>query len=132
MINKTTAKQRTLLVLLSALLFAAQCGKKEADAPQADVDLRYARYAIALYSKAGSTAKGDYVTTLTKTEKVEVEFPVGHPRRRAEGIPLLLAKAEENFKSHYDAAKTGEIMALMADQQKLEGLKVTDFMAALV
>src|SRR5262249_44897907 len=33
------------------------------------------------------------------TDKVTVEYPVGHRRRRAEGVPLLLAKFEENLRS---------------------------------
>lgn len=119
MINKTTAKQRTLLVLLSALIFAVQCGKKEADAPQADADLRYARYAIALYSKAGSTAKGDYVTTLTKTEKVEVEDkanvdgpkgPVAYIKVRAAGDKVGFAE-ERHFAT--------EVAVVLSDSPKL-------------
>lgn len=67
----------------------------------------------------------------SSTEKVEVEFPIGHPRRRAEGIPLLLAKADENFKKHYSDAQADDILAMMSDQTQLEAMKVTDFMAAL-
>jgi 2-methylcitrate dehydratase len=33
----------------------------------------------------------------TSTAKVAVEYPLGHRRRRAEGIPLLLAKARDAF-----------------------------------
>ena len=33
------------------------------------------------------------------TEKVTVEYPIGHRRRRAEGVPLLLAKFEENLRA---------------------------------
>lgn len=68
----------------------------------------------------------------SSTEKVEVEFPIGHPRRRKEGIPLLLAKAEENLKSHYSSGQADKIMALMSDQKLLEDMKVTDFMTELV
>lgn len=117
---KKTAKQGALLVLLSALIFAAQCGKKEGDAPQkADADLRYARYAIALYSKAGSTAKGDYVTTLTKTEKVEVEDqanvdgpkgPVTYIKVRAAGDKIGFAE-ERHFAT--------EVAVVLSDSPKL-------------
>jgi 2-methylcitrate dehydratase len=67
----------------------------------------------------------------SSTEKVEVQYPIGHPRRREEGIPLLLEKAEHNFKSHYDAGHADKIMALMNNQSHLENLKVTEFMDAL-
>ena len=33
------------------------------------------------------------------TEKVTVEYPIGHRRRRAEGTPLLMAKFEDNLRS---------------------------------
>ena len=68
----------------------------------------------------------------TSTDKVEVEYPVGHPRRRAEGIPLLLEKFEENLKSHYSDEQAENIMEICSDQNKLEAMKVTEFMAALV
>ncbi len=68
----------------------------------------------------------------TKTEKVEVEYPVGHKRRRKEGFPLIEAKAKEYFGDHYDAKQADKILAMMLDQKKLEGMKVTEFMGALV
>ena len=33
----------------------------------------------------------------TKTEKVEVEYPIGHRRRRKEGIPILEEKFRRNL-----------------------------------
>lgn len=68
----------------------------------------------------------------SSTEKVEVEYPVGHRRRRDEGFPLIIAKAEDYFKGHYNVDQADKIMAMMADQGDLEDMKVTDFMAALV
>lgn len=68
----------------------------------------------------------------TKTDRIEVEYPVGHRRRREEGVPLLLEKADHNLKTHYNAGQADKIMSLMDDQEFLENMKVTDFMAALV
>ncbi len=68
----------------------------------------------------------------TSTEKVEVEYPIGHPRRREQGIPLLISKAEKNLKTHYDSGHADKIMAMMSDQSYLEDMTVTNFMAALV
>ena len=41
----------------------------------------------------------------TVLDEVEVEYPVGHKRRRAEGTPLLLEKFERHIKPHFDATQ---------------------------
>jgi 2-methylcitrate dehydratase len=64
----------------------------------------------------------------SKTEKVEIEYPVGHKRRRAEGIPLLEEKFAANLKTHFKPAQVDAILKACADQKKLEDMKVTDFM----
>lgn len=68
----------------------------------------------------------------TSTDRIEIEYPVGHKRRREEGIPLLKAKFESNINGHYDADQAAKILDMCADQKELEAMKVTDFMAALV
>ena len=40
----------------------------------------------------------------TKLEEVEVEYPVGHKRRRAEGTPLLINKFKRHISYHFDEA----------------------------
>lgn len=68
----------------------------------------------------------------TSTERVEIEYPIGHKRRRADGIPLLQAKFEANIKGHYKADQAQKIIDLCADQKAFEAMKVTDVMKALV
>src|SRR6185436_1737219 len=65
----------------------------------------------------------------TKTEKIAVEYPIGHRRRRAEGIPVLHQKAETAFMAHYGAEKAGQLMGLFADRTKLEAMPVHEFAA---
>jgi len=67
----------------------------------------------------------------SSTERVEVLFPLGHRRRRAEGIPLLRRKAEDAFAAHFGAGKAGELMQLFSDRGRLEAMPVREFMAAL-
>jgi len=62
------------------------------------------------------------------TDRVEVHFPIGHRRRRAEGIPLLRQKARAAFSGHFGAAKAARIMDLFADQARLEATPVQEFM----
>ncbi|HET6419765.1 MAG TPA: bifunctional 2-methylcitrate dehydratase/aconitate hydratase [Geobacteraceae bacterium] len=66
------------------------------------------------------------------TEKVEVEYPFGHPRRRAEGVPLLVRKFGENLITRFSEEQTEEILQLMNDRRKLEGMPVNEFMELLV
>jgi 2-methylcitrate dehydratase len=40
----------------------------------------------------------------TVLDEVEVEYPVGHKRRREEGTPLLLAKFRRHIGHHFDEA----------------------------
>ena len=66
----------------------------------------------------------------TKSEKIAVEYPIGHRRRRAEGIPVLQQKARDAFAAHYGAEKAESLMTLFADRGRLESLPVDQFMAA--
>jgi len=63
----------------------------------------------------------------TKTDKVAVEYPIGHRRRRKDGIPLLQAKAQAAFANHYGAAKSKSLMDLFADRAQLEAMPVHEF-----
>ena len=66
----------------------------------------------------------------TNTAKVAVEYPIGHRRRRAEGIPVLRQKAESAFAAHYGQEKAAELMALFADRATLEAMPVHAFSTA--
>ena len=68
----------------------------------------------------------------TSTEKVEVEYPIGHRRRREEGIPVLIKKFEENLKTQFSSERVEKIMKICEDQNDLESLNVTDFMEILI
>ena len=63
----------------------------------------------------------------TATNEVEVEYPIGHKRRRKEGIPILEKKFKDNLSITYDEFKSNEIFELCMDQRKLEEISVADF-----
>jgi 2-methylcitrate dehydratase len=65
----------------------------------------------------------------THTERVAIDYPIGHRRRRAEGIPELVAKFERNLATLFDAKQRAAIQAACADQDRFEALLVEDFMA---
>ena len=64
----------------------------------------------------------------SSTEKVEIEYPVGHRRRREEGIPLLEAKFKKNLETRFPSWKCEKIFGICLDQDKLESTPVKDFM----
>ena len=66
------------------------------------------------------------------TKQVEINYPVGHRRRRKEGIPLLEDKFKSNLATRFPAKRCAEIFALCKDQKKLEQTPVNDFMDLFV
>jgi 2-methylcitrate dehydratase len=68
----------------------------------------------------------------TATEKVAVEYPIGHPRRRAEGEPLLLAKFERNLRGRLPGKQAAEVVALCSDAGRLGETRVEELVDLLV
>ncbi|MCA9017131.1 MAG: MmgE/PrpD family protein, partial [Planctomycetaceae bacterium] len=65
------------------------------------------------------------------TDRIEIEYPVGHRRRRTEGIPLLEAKFRANLATRFPARRCEEIFNLCKDQVQLEAMPVNEFMDLL-
>jgi 2-methylcitrate dehydratase len=63
----------------------------------------------------------------TSTARVEVEYPVGHRRRREEGYPLLDAKFAVNLARRFAAKQQATILAACADTARLESMPVDRF-----
>jgi 2-methylcitrate dehydratase len=63
----------------------------------------------------------------SSTPLSEVEYPLGHPRRRAEGIPLLMEKFGKNVARVFAAKQRDGILAVCLEQQRLEAMPVHEF-----
>ena len=68
----------------------------------------------------------------SSTEQVEINYPVGHRRRREEGIPLLEEKFKANLATRFPAKRSAKIFDLCKDQKALEQTAVNDFMDLFV
>ncbi len=68
----------------------------------------------------------------SKSTNVTVEYPVGHRRRRKEGIPLLEAKFRTNLARRFPEKQRAAIDALCQDQKKLEATPVHEFVDLFV
>ena len=84
-------------------------------------DKRSIANAIVIHFKDGSS-----------TEQVEVEYPIGHRRRREQGIPLLIEKFKANLSTQFSENRTKEILSLCEDQSTLENSSVIDFMNLMI
>lgn len=64
----------------------------------------------------------------TTLDEVVVEYPIGHARRRIEGIPLLIEKYKKNLARVFPMVQQEEILRLSLDRQRLEATPVNEFM----
>jgi 2-methylcitrate dehydratase len=84
-------------------------------------DKRYIGNAIQVFFKDGSS-----------TERVAVDFPIGHRKRRAEGMPVLVRKFEQSVAAHFSPKQTAKIRQLFANRKQLSGMLVSDFVTQMV
>ncbi len=68
----------------------------------------------------------------TATARVQVDCPIGHRRRRAEGYPVLVKKFELSLAELFPERQRGRIQALFADPARLDSTAVDDLVAHLV
>ncbi|WP_199098449.1 bifunctional 2-methylcitrate dehydratase/aconitate hydratase [Dyella sp. ASV21] len=64
----------------------------------------------------------------THTNKVSVDYPIGHRKRRAEGIPLLLKKFEGAMRGHLPAHRVRAILEATAEPVRLDTMPVQEFL----
>jgi 2-methylcitrate dehydratase len=86
-----------------------------------DADKRYIGNAVQVFFRDGSS-----------TPRVQVDYPIGHRKRRAEGMPVLVKKFETSVEAHFGPKQAERIKALFAAPKSLDALPVNELMAALV
>lgn len=64
----------------------------------------------------------------TQTERVEVNFPIGHRRRRAEGLPILQEKFRTSLAARLGAERLAKLNDLCRDAKRLRATAVDEFM----
>jgi 2-methylcitrate dehydratase len=84
-------------------------------------DKRYIGNAVQVFFKDG-----------TATERVQIEVPLGHRKRRAEGIPVLVKKFEASVMAHFSPLQTERIRTLFEDRATLEATPVHEFVSAMI
>ncbi len=86
-----------------------------------DPEKRSIANAVTVFFKDGS-----------QVDEIAIEYPVGHKRRREEGIPLLLEKYRKNLARIFDESQQEAITNLTLDYEKLSNTSVSKLMDILV
>ena len=68
----------------------------------------------------------------SKSEEIVVEYPVGHKRRREEGLPLLEAKFKTNLRRIFDDAQVAKIEAASLNYESLLSMRADEFLTLFV
>ena len=68
----------------------------------------------------------------TRTQEVVVEYPIGHRRRREEGIPVLIEKFRTNIARRFAGRQQQAILDVALDAQRLAAIPVHEFVDLMV
>lgn len=94
-------------------------------------DPRYSREYLEADKRSIANAVQVFFKDGSSTERIAVEYPIGHRRRRAEGIPVLEQKFLSNLRTRFPEHRCQQIMALCLDKVRLEATPVNVFMEML-
>ena len=84
-------------------------------------DKRYIGNALQVFFRDGSA-----------TARVQVDYPIGHRKRRAEGMPVLVRKFETSVDAQFGPKQAERIKTLFSSQKSLDAMPVNELVAALV
>ena len=65
-------------------------------------------------------------------KEVVVEYPIGHRRRRTEGMPVLVEKFRTNLARRFPAKQQAAILDVALDAKRLEAMPVHEFVDLMV
>ena len=68
----------------------------------------------------------------SKSPEIVVEYPVGHRRRRDEGLPLLISKYQRNLSRIFDKEHCQQIEAVSLDFDRLKDVQIDEFLTLFV
>jgi 2-methylcitrate dehydratase len=68
----------------------------------------------------------------SKLKEVVCEYPIGHKRRRKEGMPLLVEKFKTNLARRFPEGRQKAILDVCMDEARLESMPVNEFVDLLV
>lgn len=91
-------------------------------------DPRYTREYLEPDKRSIANAVQVFFTDGSASEKVEVEYPLGHRRRRAEGLPLLVRKFQANVATRFSPEQARTILGLFDNREELDKMPVNELL----
>ena len=88
---------------------------------------RFTREYLEADKRSIANAVQVFFTDGSSTQQVVVEYPIGHRRRRAQGIALLEEKFKSNLATRFARQRCAQIFELCNDQAQLESTPVNEF-----
>ena len=82
-----------------------------------DPDKRYIGNAVQVFFKDGS-----------HTAKISIDYPIGHRKRRNQGIPVLLRKFEGALRSRLSRQRADRILEVCSSMERFDAMPVHRFM----
>ncbi len=95
-------------------------------------DPRYSREYLEADKRSIANAIQVFFRDGSATDKVEVEYPVGHRRRRTEAIPLLVKKFQANAATCFPPDRVQQVLALFENAGRLMEMPADAFAGHLV
>jgi 2-methylcitrate dehydratase len=95
-------------------------------------DARYSRDYLDPEKRAIANGVQVFFQDGSATEKVVVDYPLGHKRRRAEGQPALEEKLAANLRTRFPEERVQMLLASCQDQEKLASMAVQDFVGLFI
>lgn len=92
-----------------------------------EVDERYTREYLEADKRSIANAVQVVFKDGSKTQKVEVEYPIGHKRRRKEGIPVLEAKFRTNLATRFSPKQCERILSAFENEKALLNMNFNEF-----
>lgn len=102
------------------------------DKMQVTEDLNFSKGYLDPQKRSIGNAVQVFFNDGSATEEVSVEYPVGHRRRRQEGVPLLEEKFYQNLLSRFPRGRTDKIFALCQNTEGFEKMPVNELIGLLV
>jgi 2-methylcitrate dehydratase len=131
----------TAVGLIFGMLTADHYGDATAADPRIDAlrekmtvveDPRYSRDYLDPEKRSIANAVQVFFPDGSSTKRVEVEYPIGHRRRRQEALPLLVEKCRDNLAARLPDERAAALIELCLDRQRLAAMPVSTFMEMLV
>ena len=63
----------------------------------------------------------------SKTDRIEVEYPIGHRRRRSDAVPMLRDKFQHNAETRFAPERVQRLLDLIGETNRLDSMSVHEF-----